>query len=229
VKSNFRKNIHQNKIKKMKNILLAFGLFSALAISANSQKPPFKFPMGSTKNVSPNEAVATFAEGCFWHSELVFQSLVGVRDAISGYAGGTDTNPTYEKVASGKTGHAEAVEVHYDPTKITYETLVKAFFASQDPTTLNRQGNDVGTEYRSIAFYRNETEKKIIEAEIKRINGAKMYKSAIVTEVKPVQKFYSAEKYHQEYIQYHPDNGYVSGVSIPDFLEFKEKFKGNFK
>jgi peptide-methionine (S)-S-oxide reductase len=213
----------------MKNILLVFGLLSALTINANYQKPPFKFPMGSTKKINPNEAVATFSEGCFWHSELVFQSLVGVRDAISGYAGGTDTTPTYEKVASGKTGHAEAVEVHYDPSKITYETLVKAFFASQDPTTLNRQGNDVGTEYRSIAFYRNDTEKKTIEAEIKRINAAKMYKSAVVTEVKPIQKFYSAEKYHQEYIQYHPDNGYVSGVSIPDFLEFKEKFKGNFK
>ena len=212
----------------MKNILLVFGILSALTVNAKYQKPPFKFPMGSTK-VIPNEAVATFAEGCFWHSELVFQSLVGVRDAISGYAGGTDTSPTYEKVASGKTGHAEAVEVHYDPSKITFQSLVKAFFASQDPTTPNRQGNDVGTEYRSIAFYRNDVEKKIIEAEIKRINEAKLYRNPIVVEVKPIQKFYSAEKYHQEYIQYHPDNGYVANVSIPDFLEFKEKFKGNFK
>ncbi len=213
----------------MKKILLVFGLFSALIVNAQTKTPPFKFPVGSTKNVSPNEAVATFAEGCFWHAELVFQSLVGVRDAISGYAGGTDTRPNYEKVASGKTGHAEAVEVHYDPTKISYETLVKAFFASQDPTTLNRQGNDVGTEYRSIAFYRNDSEKQIIASEIKKLSNAKVYSSPIVTEVKAIEKFYPAENYHQEYIRYNPDNGYVANVSIPEFLEFRHQFKGNFK
>jgi peptide-methionine (S)-S-oxide reductase len=125
-------------------------------------------PMGVKQQPVTGEAVAYFAEGCFWHSEIIFQSLVGVRDAVSGYAGGTSTNPNYETVSSGETEHAETVQVFYDPSKISYETLVAAFFASQDPTTLNRQGNDIGTQYRSIAFYGNKKEKQIIDAEIKR-------------------------------------------------------------
>src|SRR5438552_12538173 len=129
--------------------IISIIFFCGCAQPQNSQAKLFA---GSKDRPSSNEAVATFAEGCFWHTEIVFQSLVGVRDAVSGYAGGTDTRPTYEKVASGQTGHAETVAVYYDPTKISYETLVAAFFASQDPTTLNRQGNDEGTEYRSIAF-----------------------------------------------------------------------------
>ena len=210
----------------MRLIILVISFLSALNINAQTNG---KIPVGSTKNPSANEAVATFGEGCFWHAEIVFQSLVGVRDAVSGYAGGTDTRPNYEKVASGKTGHAEVVQVFYDPTKISYETLVKAFFASQDPTTLNRQGNDNGTEYRSVAFYRNESEKQIIESEIKRLTATKKFQNPIVTEVAAFQKFYPAEKYHQEYIYYNPDNSYVANVSIPEFLEFKHSFKGNFK
>ena len=210
----------------MRLIILVISFLSALNINAQTNG---KIPVGSTKNPSANEAIATFGEGCFWHAEIVFQSLVGVRDAVSGYAGGTDTRPNYEKVASGKTGHAEVVQVFYDPTKISYETLVKAFFASQDPTTLNRQGNDNGTEYRSVAFYRNESEKQIIESEIKRLTATKKFQNPIVTEVAAFQKFYPAEKYHQEYIYYNPDNSYVANVSIPEFLEFKHSFKGNFK
>ena len=178
---------------------------------------------------APNEAVAYFSEGCFWHAEIIFQSLVGVRDAVSGYAGGTDTNPGYEKVATGRTGHAETVAVYYDPSKISYQTLVKAFFASQDPTTLNRQGNDAGTEYRSIAFYSNAGEKAVIDAEVKRLTDLKIYRDKIVTEVVPFKKFYKAEAYHQEYIHNNPGNGYVANVSIPEFREFKKKFKANYK
>jgi peptide-methionine (S)-S-oxide reductase len=201
-------------------------IISILGISLNASAQ--NFPVGSTKP-SSNEAVATFAEGCFWHAEIVFQSLDGVRDAVSGYAGGTDTNPSYEKVAGGNTGHAETVQVYYDPAKISYETLVKAFFASQDPTTLNRQGNDAGTEYRSMAFYRTEKEKQIIESEIKRLTDLKSYKNKIVTEMVPFKKFYTAENYHQEYIHNNPDNSYVANVSIPEFLSFKKRFKANYK
>jgi len=189
--------------------------------------PVIKLP--SKEKPSANEAVATFSEGCFWHAEIIFQSLVGVRDAVSGYAGGTTSNPDYDKVSSGETGHAETVQVYYDPSKISYETLVKALFASMDPTQLNRQGNDVGTEYRTIAFYRNESEKKIIEAEIKRLTDAKIYKNKIVTEVVPFTNFYPAEDYHQEYIYHHPQNSYVRIVSIPEYVEFTKTFKGNFK
>jgi peptide-methionine (S)-S-oxide reductase len=152
-----------------------------------------------------------------------------VRDAVSGYAGGKSINPNYEKVTSGSTGHAETIKVYYDPSKISYETLVAAFFASQDPTTLNRQGNDIGTQYRSIAFYQNEKEKKIIEAEIKRLTDTRKYKNKIITEVVPFTKFYPAEEYHQEFIYYHPNNAYVKNVSIPDFFKFKKEFTGNFK
>ena len=205
---------------------LLFAIISLLGVGliASAQN----FPVGSTKRLA-NEAVATFSEGCFWHAEIVFQSLEGVRDAVSGYAGGTDTNPSYEKVADGNTGHAETVQVYYDPSKISYETLVQAFFASQDPTTLNRQGNDAGTEYRSMAFYSNEKEKQIIESEIKRLTGLKVYKNKIVTEVVAFKKFYTAEAYHQEYIHNNPDNPYVANVSIPEFLNFKKKFKANYK
>jgi peptide-methionine (S)-S-oxide reductase len=154
---------------------------------------------------------------------------VGVRDAVSGYAGGTDKHPDYEKVCTGTTGHAETVQVYYDPSKISYATLVAAFFASMDPTELDRQGPDEGTQYRSIAFYRNDQEKKIIEEEIARLTDAKKYSSKIVTQVEPFTTFYPAEDYHQEYILNHPLNPYVQNVSIPDFLHFKETFKGNFK
>jgi peptide-methionine (S)-S-oxide reductase len=131
-------------------------LFIFFAGCSYSQKnETLKIPAGIKQKTSGNEAVAYFSEGCFWHTEIVFQSLEGVRDAISGYAGGTTTNPDYEEVGSGSTGHAETVMVYYDPAKISFETLVKAFFASHDPTQLNYQGNDVGTQYRSIAFYSN--------------------------------------------------------------------------
>jgi peptide-methionine (S)-S-oxide reductase len=198
--------------------------------SYSQKNDNLKIPVGIKQKTSATEAVAYFSEGCFWHTEIVFQSLEGVRDAISGYAGGTDTKPDYEKVGSGETGHAETVQVFYDPTKISFETLVKAFFASHDPTQLNYQGNDVGTQYRSIAFYSNAREKQAVETELKRLVDSKKYSKKIVTEVKPFSKFYSGEDYHQEYISLHPNQSYVAHVSIPDYLHFRKEFKeGKFK
>lgn len=194
-----------------------------------TQNPNFKIYKASSVTPMPGEAVATFAEGCFWHAEIIFQSLAGVRDAVSGYAGGTTVKPTYETVASGKTSHTETVNVYYDPAKISYAQLVSAFFASMDPTTLNRQGNDAGTEYRSAAFYRTETEKNILLAEIKKINDSKKYNSKVVTEVVPFTVFYPAEPYHQEYILNNPGNGYVQNVSVPEYMHFRKAFKGPFK
>ena len=166
----------------MRTLLTAAILFSFVSCAQSSGQPT-NIQVAESTNPAANEAVATFSEGCFWHAEIVFQSLVGVRDAVSGYAGGTTTKPTYEDVATGNTGHAETVQVYYDPTKISYKTLVAAFFASMDPTELDRQGNDQGSEYRSIAFYRTDEEKQIIDAEIKRINDSKKYSSKVVTEV----------------------------------------------
>lgn len=214
----------------MKSILFA-ALITVYGLNSCAQGTGNKvnIPLASSQKPVANEAVATFAEGCFWHAEIVFQSLDGVRDAVSGYCGGNTTNPDYEQVASGSTGHAETVQVYYDPSKISYETLVAAFFASQDPTTLNRQGNDRGTEYRSMAFYRSEREKQIIQAEINRLTSSGKYKSAIVTEVVPFSRFYPAEAYHQEYIANHPENSYAQYVSIPEYQKFRKEFKGKFK
>ena len=204
-------------------LAVAFSLLTACG-----QTQPVNIPVKSSDTPGPNEAVADFAEGCFWHTEIVFQSLVGVRDAVSGYSGGTVSHPSYEDVCTGSTGHAETVQVYYDPTKISYATLVKAFFASMDPTELDRQGPDEGTQYRSIAFYRNAQEKKIIEDEIGRLTAEKKYPRKIVTEVQPFKAFYPAEAYHQEYIKNHPGNPYVQHVSIPDWLQFKTANKGQF-
>jgi peptide-methionine (S)-S-oxide reductase len=209
----------------MKHLLFTFSAILVLVACGRTQQ--VSIPVGQPGPEKPNEAVADFSEGCFWHAEIVFQSLAGVRDAVSGYAGGTDKHPDYEKVCTGSTGHAETVQVYYDPAKISYATLVAAFFASVDPTELNRQGNDEGTQYRSIVFYRNDEEKKIVEAEIAR--QSKKYSAKIVTQVLPFTTFYPAEAYHQEYIKNHPENPYVQSVSIPDFLHFKNTFKGNFK
>ena len=210
-------------------------LFTGCASSQNNKPENSKMsnenkiPAGNPVKPSGKEAVAYFSEGCFWHTEIVFQSLDGVRDAVSGYAGGSVKNPDYETVSDGNTGHAETVQVFYDPSKVSFETLVKAFFASHDPTELNRQGNDVGTQYRSIAFYSNNDEKQIIEKELKAVADSKKYSGKIVTEVKSIDKFYPAEAYHQEYIIHHPENGYVQHVSIPDYLRFRKEFKGKFK
>ena len=213
-------------MKILTTSLVVLVLISSCGYSQNRNT---KIPVATSTKAMPGEAVATFAEGCFWHTEIVFQSLVGVRDAVSGYAGGKTTNPTYEKVSGGNTGHAEAVNIYYDPKKISYSQLVSALFASMDPTTLNRQGNDAGTEYRSIAFYRNESEKNIINAEIKKVNDLKKYKNKVVTEVVPLTKFYEGEAYHQEYIFNNPGNSYVQNVSIPDYMHFRKTFKGPFK
>ena len=207
-------------------LVLSVGFSSCAQQSAATK---LKIPTAVSTTPAKNEAVATFAEGCFWHSEIVFQSLLGVRDAVSVYAGGTVSNPDYETVSTGATGHAESVQVYYDPSIISYQTLVQAFFASQDPTQVDGQGNDIGTQYRSIAFYRNEKEKQIIEAEMDRLVKSGKYKDKIVTQVVPFTKFYPAEAYHQEYVERHPTQSYVQYVSIPDFIHFRNTFKGPFK
>lgn len=213
----------------MKKLFIVFSSILSLTSCAQTKGESFKAPPAEKAAPSKNEAVATFAEGCFWHTEIVFQSLKGVRDAISGYAGGTTSDPDYEKVSTGNTGHAESVQVYYDPSKISYQTLVAAFFASQDPTQVDRQGPDEGTQYRSVAFYRTPEEKKTVEAEIARVNASGKYKSKVATQVVPFTKFYKAEDYHQEYISVHPENGYVQHVNIPDYLRFRKEFKGPFK
>ena len=166
---------------------------------------------------------AYFASGCFWCVESVYESLEGVEEVYSGYAGGKTKNPTYYQVISGRTGHAETVEVIYDPDVIDFATLVEVFFDSHDPTLLNQQGPDRGTHYRSIAFYQNQGEKKIIEDHISNLSEAKVFQQKIVTEVKPLSKFYYAENYHQDYEKNNPNDLYILNVSKPRLNKFRAK------
>jgi len=167
---------------------------------------------------------AYFASGCFWCVEAIFESVKGVEEAISGYAGGKDKNATYRKVSSGRTRHAETVEVLYNPEIVNYKTLLKVFFGSHDPTTKDRQGPDSGPQYRSAIFYKNSEEKAAAEGFIKKANSGKFFWSKIVTEVVPFTQFFPAEAYHQNYEVNHPRNPYVRRVSIPRLNRFKEKF-----
>ncbi|MEC8831702.1 MAG: peptide-methionine (S)-S-oxide reductase MsrA [Bacteroidota bacterium] len=173
---------------------------------------------------------AYFASGCFWCVEAIFESVKGVKEVYSGYSGGSEENPTYEEVSYGRTHHAEAVEVYYDPKVISFEKLVKVFFGSHDPTTLNRQGPDRGAQYRSIAFYKNEEERKIIQDYIDLLENENVYGNrSIVTEVTPFEKFYMAEEYHQDYESRNPNNSYIQNVSIPRLNRFKKNFKSYLK
>ncbi len=170
---------------------------------------------------------AYFASGCFWCVEVIFESVKGVKEVVSGYSGGTETNPTYEEVAYGRTTHAEAVEVYYDPETISFRQLVQVFFGSHDPTSLNRQGPDRGTQYRSIAFYKNGEEKKTIEDYITLLQQENAYDRPIVTEVIKFNRFWKAEEYHQDYERKNPNNSYIRAVSIPRLNRFKKNF-GSF-
>lgn len=170
-----------------------------------------------------NTQVAYFASGCFWCVEAIFESVNGVEEAVSGYAGGNTLNPTYEKIGTGKTGHAETVAVYYNPKVVSFETLVTVFFGSHNPTTKNGQHPDYGTQYRSIAFYKTAKEKQIIEDAIKQLN-VDVYKRKIATEVTKFTKFYKAEDYHQDFERRNPNQSYVKAVSVPRLNKFKKKF-----
>lgn len=210
----------------MKSITLAL-IFSVLLSCQNNAQSnknqetitnaqPIEVPIKNGK------ARAYFASGCFWCVEAIFESVNGVDEVINGYSGGHTKNPTYEASNTGKTGHAEAVEVIYNPNIVSFETLVDVYFGSQDPTQVNGQGNDRGSQYRSIIFYQNETQKQIIlkkkEALAKKLN------TKIAAEVYPFQKFWVAEDYHQNYERLHPNNSYIQNVSIPRLNRFKAKF-----
>lgn len=192
--------------------------------------------LASKKNVEPRKQdsliskdTATFAAGCFWCIEEQFKQLQGVISVTSGYTGGTIDNPTYEQVSFGGTGHAEAINIIYDSAEISYSELLEAFFIAHDPTQLNRQGNDVGTQYRSAVFYHNAEQKKIVEYYIKQLNKEKVYNDLIVTEVASFGKFYEAEEYHQNYYANNPDKAYCRLVVKPKVDKFKKVFADKIK
>lgn len=214
----------------MKNVFLRISFFSALLISIGcSQQKTDRTLQEKMQRNQPIEiplenglARAYFASGCFWCVEASYESVKGVKEAISGYSGGHTENPTYESSSTGTTGHAEAIEVIYDPKVVSFATLVDVYFASQDVTQVNGQGADRGSQYRSIIFYQNEEQKKIIEGKIAAMNE-KIAPKEVAAEVYPFQKFWVAEAHHQDFEKNNPNNPYVQRVSIPRVERFQKK------
>lgn len=212
--------------------IISYIIISTIVLSCASKAQENSQTQKKTMNTNQdttNSKLAYFGAGCFWCVEAQFELLDGVIDARSGYSGGATENPSYKEVCSGNTGHAEVIEVRYDPEKINYETLLQAFFQSHDPTTLNRQGNDVGTQYRSVIFYTDETQKKEAEETIKALDEAEVYSSPIVTEVTAFEKFYPAEDYHQQYYELNGEQPYCRMVIQPKYEKFKKVFEDQLK
>ncbi|MFM1744564.1 MAG: hypothetical protein RLZZ630_501 [Bacteroidota bacterium] len=184
---------------------------------------------GQSKNDKTVLDTATFGGGCFWCVEAVFQQLKGVQSVVSGYAGGRRENPTYEQVCSGATGHAEVIQVTFDPSVIGYPDLLEVFWSVHDPTTLNRQGADVGTQYRSVIFYHNESQKVLAEEYKVQLDKSGTFRDPIVTEISPLPTFYSAEKYHQNYFNDNGNQPYCSFVIRPKVEKFQKEFGKKLK
>jgi peptide-methionine (S)-S-oxide reductase len=176
-----------------------------------------------------NREVATLGGGCFWCLEAVYDQLKGVEDVVSGYTGGKIANPNYKEVCSGLTGHAEVVQITFDPAVVSFEEILQVFFTIHDPTTLNRQGADVGTQYRSAIFYHSPQQKEIAERVISTLSGEKLWDNPIVTEVVPLEKFYAAEDYHQEYFARNPTQGYCRAVVAPKVAKFRQYYFAKLK
>jgi len=197
-------------------------LLSCIAVAAGFPPPTTDIPApAGTKQ----KATAVLAGGCFWGVEAVFERLKGVSDVVSGYAGGSRITAEYEVVSSGITGHAESVKITYDPSQISYGSLLQVYFAvAHDHTTLNRQGPDSGTQYRSSIFYANDEQKRVAEAYIDQLNRSKVFPRPIVTQVVPLKGFYEAEEYHQNYIDHHPDDPYVVYNDLPKIKRLQQQF-----
>ncbi|MEM0129432.1 MAG: peptide-methionine (S)-S-oxide reductase MsrA [Thermoplasmata archaeon] len=186
--------------------------------------PPDAPPDPAAAPPAPDEEIAVLAGGCFWCTEAVFSELEGVRSVRPGYTGGHAPNPTYEEVCTGATGHAEAIEIRFDPSRISYRDLLVVFFATHDPTSVNRQGNDVGTQYRSAIFVRDDRQRATAEALVRELAAARTFRRPIVTEIVPAGPFYPAEEYHRDYYRRNPEKGYCQLVIAPKMAKFRARF-----
>lgn len=204
-------------------------IFAILVVTGCRSNPVKNNNMMDISTNGIKTDTATFAAGCFWCVEAVYQELKGVLSVTSGYTGGKIKNPTYREVCSGLTGHAEACQIVYDPAVISYDELLEAFWASHDPTTLNRQGADQGTQYRSAIFYHSEQQKKLAEAYKAKLNSEKAFDNPIVTEISPATTFYKAEDYHQNYYTENGDAPYCTYVIAPKLEKFRKVFKDKLK
>lgn len=177
----------------------------------------------------PGTEVATLAGGCFWCLEAVFREVDGVEDVVSGYTGGTTANPSYQQVCTDTTGHAEVVQLTFDPDRISYREILQIFFSVHDPTMLDRQGEDVGSQYRSAIFYHDDRQRIVAEAVIRELNEARLWKKPIVTQVVPLDRFYPAEDYHREYFSRHPEQSYCRAVVSPKISKFRKQWSKRLK
>jgi peptide-methionine (S)-S-oxide reductase len=212
--------------------LLAFAMQLSACAQNNNYEKSNTFKKMNNNNPATQQhktEVATFAAGCFWCVEAQYQQLKGVEKVESGYIGGHIENPTYKQVCTGETGHAEACNIYYDPAIISYDELLAAFWIAHDPTQLNRQGNDVGTQYRSAIFYHNEEQKQKAEEYKKKLDEEKAFSGPIVTEITPYTKFYKAEDYHQNYYNDNPSQGYCVFVVKPKMEKFRKVFQDKLK
>jgi peptide-methionine (S)-S-oxide reductase len=207
----------------MAGIAFMFGGGSSAAHAAEPLPKPNKDLSVPTKEGETRTAI--FAGGCFWCTEGAFEQFKGVKEVVSGYSGDTKETATYEQVCAHTTKHAEAIKITYDPKVITYGQLLQIFFLAHDPTTLDRQGNDVGHQYRSAVFYQSEEEKQVVEAYIKQLNDAKVFDAKIVTTLEPLSGFYPAEDYHQEFVKNNPNQGYVRACALPKMAKVRQAYK----
>jgi methionine-S-sulfoxide reductase len=215
----------------LSHLLRSGAVMILLATTACSAQPGDEVltATNSSDGDKPGEAVATLAGGCFWCTEAVFERMKGVKDVVSGYIGGTVPNPTYEQVCTKKTGHAEAVEIIYDPSETSYEELLEVFFKTHDPTTLNKQGADEGPQYRSAVFYHDEKQKEAAEKYIKKLNESGEFNSPIVTTLERAATFYPAEEYHQDFYRRNPNYGYCQAVVRNKVRKFNREFGDKLK
>jgi peptide-methionine (S)-S-oxide reductase len=217
-----------SKIQYIISILLIYFLMIGGCDKRETKAQSEKKENGEVMDTKDLE-VATFGSGCFWCSEAIFERLKGVVKVVSGYSGGTIKNPTYEQVCSDTTGYAEVIQISYDPKIISFDELLEVFWKTHDPTTLNRQGNDVGTQYRSVIFYHSEEQKRLAEKYKEELNKSGAWDKPIVTEISPFTNFYSAEKYHQNYFDNNPAQPYCSFVIAPKVEKFEKVFKSKLK
>jgi peptide-methionine (S)-S-oxide reductase len=210
----------------LSRIFKVLPLFALLACSVSDAATPLPDPAVDTPAATgKGTQTAVLAGGCFWGIEAVFEHVKGVKQAVSGYSGGSAVTAKYEIVSSGTTGHAESVEVTYDPSQVTYGQLLKVFFSvAHNPTERNRQGPDTGTQYRSAIFYANDEQKRVAQAYIAQLSAAKIFPREIVTEVVPLRAFYAAEAYHQDYVAHHPDQPYIVFNDLPKVANLQREF-----
>lgn len=215
----------------LRELIIVITLTSLLSLTACREAKPenTKEVKGNMTSENIKTGTATFGSGCFWCTEAIFERVNGVIDVVSGYAGGHVDNPTYEAVCNGTTGHAECTQIIFNPDVISYDELLEIFWKTHDPTTLNRQGNDVGTQYRSVIFFHNEEQKQKAEYYKKKLEEEKIWNDPIVTEISPLTVFYKAEKYHQDYYENNSSQSYCAFVITPKIEKFEKVFKDKLK